>query len=238
MEVLCILSAGAAKGLVQALAGPFEAERGTRVDATFDSAGAISNAVVGGTACDLVILPAAMLDTLAAQALVDGETIAALGRVPTGIAVRSAEALPDVHDADALRAALGGASELYCPDTSRSTAGIHFAGVLRTLGLHESLSPRLRAFANGAQAMAALAAKGAAGAIGCTQVTEILYTPGVVFVAALPPPFELTTLYAVAVTTSVRTSADARAFAERLTGPSSQALRRTGGFLDRPAPRS
>ncbi|HEX6795128.1 MAG TPA: substrate-binding domain-containing protein, partial [Casimicrobiaceae bacterium] len=139
------------------------------------------------------------------------------------------------NDADALRTALGRASELYCPDTSRSTAGIHFTGVLRTLGLHESLSPRLRAYANGAQAMAALAANGARGAIGCTQVTEILYTPGVVLVAALPPPFELSTLYALAVTTSVRASADARAFAERLTGPSSKALRRTGGFLDHPA---
>jgi molybdate transport system substrate-binding protein len=238
MEVLRILSAGAAKGLVQALAGPFDAERGTRVDATFDSAGAISNAVVGGTACDLVILPAAMLDTLASQALVDGETIAALGRVPTGIAVRSGDASPDVHDADALRAALGRASELYCPDTSRSTAGIHFIGVLRTLGLNESLAPRLRAYANGAQAMAALAANGARCAIGCTQVTEILYTPGVVLVAALPPPFELTTLYALAVTSSVRASADARAFAERLAGRSSQALRRAGGFLDHAAPRS
>jgi len=238
MPVLRVLSAGAAKGLVQALAGPFEAERGTRVDATFDSAGAISNAVVGGTASDLVILPAAMLDTLAAEALVDGETIAALGRVATGIAVRSGDASPDVHDAAALRAALGAASELYCPDTTRSTAGIHFAGVLRTLGLYGSLSPRLCAYANGAQAMAALAAKGADGAIGCTQVTEILYTPGVVLVGALPPPFELTTIYALAVTTGVRASADARAFAERLAGAPSQALRRTGGFLDRVVPRS
>jgi molybdate transport system substrate-binding protein len=230
---LRILSAGAAKGLVQALAGPFEAESGTRIDATFDSAGAISNAVSGGTPCDLVILPAAMLDTLAAQTLVDDETTAALGRVPTGIAVASGEALPDVHDADALRATLSDASELYCPDTIRSTAGIHFAGVLRTLGLHEASLARLREYPNGAQAMAALAANGSSSAIGCTQITEILYTPGVVLVGALSPPFELATLYAVAVATNVRASAEARAFVERLTGPHTEALRRAGGFLDR-----
>jgi molybdate transport system substrate-binding protein len=233
MGLLRILSAGAAKGLVEALAGAFEAERGTRIDATFDSAGAISNAAVGGAPADLVILPAGMLDTLASQALVDGETTAALGRVPTGIAVASGQAAPDVHDAHALRAALNGASALYCPDTMRSTAGIHFAGVLRTLSLHETLSPRLRPYANGAKAMAALAASGLPDAIGCTQITEILYTPGVVLVGALPPPFELTTLYAVAVSTSVRASADARAFVERLTGAQSHALRQAGGFLDR-----
>jgi len=229
---LRILSAGAAKGLVLALAGPFEAERGTRIDAVFDSAGAIANAVGNGAPCDLAILPAAMLDTLAAEELVDEEA-RALGRVPTGIAVASGDALPDVHDADALREALVAAPALYCPDTVRSTAGIHFTGVLRTLAIHESATPRLRTYPNGAQAMAALAAQGPKGAIGCTQISEILYTQGVVLVGTLPKPFELATIYAVAVSTSVASPADARAFAERLTGPASQALRRAGGFLDR-----
>lgn len=232
-RTLSILSAGAAKGLVQALAGPFEADRGIAIDATFDSAGAIANGVSGAAPCDLVILPAAMLDTLAAQGFVHDESVTALGRVPTGIAVASGETLPDVHDAEALRATLVEASALYCPDTMRSTAGIHFAGVLRTLGLHERAQPRLHAYANGAQAMAALAAERPPGAIGCTQITEILYTHGVVLVASLPPPFELTTIYAVAVSTRVDSAADARAFAERLTGAQSHALRRAGGFLDR-----
>ena len=229
---LRVLSAGAAKGLVLALAGPFEAERGTRIDATFDSAGAIVNAVGNGTACDLVILPAGMLDTLAAEELVDGEA-RALGRVPTGVAVASGDTPPDVHDAEALRASIVSAPALYCPDTVRATAGIHFAGMLRTLGIHEEVAPRLRTYANGAQAMAALAAQGPKGAVGCTQITEILYTPGVMLVATLPPPFELATIYAVAVSTSVASPSEARAFAERLTGSASQALRRTGGFLDR-----
>ena len=65
---LRILSAGAAKGLVQALGPAIEAEHGVPVDATFDSAGAIATAAGDGTPFDLVILPAGMLDTLAAQA--------------------------------------------------------------------------------------------------------------------------------------------------------------------------
>jgi molybdate transport system substrate-binding protein len=233
MPVLRILSAGAAKGLVQALAAPFQAASGTRIEATFDSAGAISNAVTGGAGCDLVILPAAMLDTLAAQALVDSESIAALGRVPTGIAVAAGDRLPDVQDADALKAALVAASALYCPDTLRSTAGIHFTGVLRTLGLYDASLAKLRTYANGAQAMAALAQAGVPRAIGCTQITEILYTPGVVLVAALPEPFELATIYGVAVASNTGASAQARSFAARLTGAATQPLRHAGGFLDR-----
>lgn len=233
MAPLRILSAGAAKGVVQALAGPFETASGARIEATFDSAGAISNAVTGGAGCDLVILPAAMLDTLAAQALVDGESIAALGRVPTGIAIAAGDPPPDVHDAEALKAALTAASALYCPDTLRSTAGIHFTGVLRTLGLYDESQAKLRTYANGAQAMAALAQAGPQRAVGCTQITEILYTRGVVLVAALPAPFELATIYGVAVAANSGVSRTARAFAARLTAASTQPLRRAGGFLDR-----
>jgi len=71
------------------------------------------------------------------------------------------------------------------------------------------------------------------GAIGCTQISEILYTPGVALVGTLPAPFELATIYAAAVSTSAAPIAAARAFVERLTGASSQVLRRDGGFLER-----
>lgn len=232
-EPLRVLSAGAAKGVVQALAGTFEGETGIRVEATFDSAGVTRDAFIGGAACDIVILPAAMQDTLASQGRIDAGSIAALGRVPTGVAVASGDPSPAVADADALCASLVAATALYCPDTMRATAGIHFAGVLRTLGIYEASMSKLRRYPNGARAMEALAENGPQGAIGCTQITEILYTPRVVLVAPLPAPFELATTYAVAVSSSAASSRSARVFAARLAGPETQALRRAGGFLDR-----
>ena len=228
---LHLLSAGAAKGLIEALAPDFEARSGVRIDATFDAAGSIRDAFTGGAPCDVVILPAPMLDGLAAAGRVDVASVAALGAVPTGVAVAHGDPLPAIGVAQALRAALVAATALYCPDTVRATAGIHFDGVLRALGIHEPSQPKLRSYPNGARAMAALAANGARGALGCTQVTEILYTPGVTLVGPLPPPFELTTVYSVAV---ARTAADPRAahaLAARLTASDTEAVRRTGGFL-------
>jgi molybdate transport system substrate-binding protein len=227
---LHLLSAGAAKGLVEALAPGFEAVAGVRIDATFDAAGAIFDAFTGGAPCDAVILPAPMQQALAAAGRVDGASIAALGTVPTGVAVANGDPLPAIGDAQALRAALVAATALYCPDTARATAGIHFAGVLRALGIDASLQPKLRAYANGARAMSALAASGARGAIGCTQVTEILGTPGVTLVGALPPPFELTTVYCVAVSRDAVDPRAAHALAARLTAPDSEASRRDAGF--------
>ena len=49
--------------------------------------------------------------------------------------------------------------------------------------------------------MRALADTTGPGAVGCTQVTEILYTPGVDLVGPLPAEFTLATMYSVAVGT-------------------------------------
>lgn len=262
-RVLHVLSAGAAKALVQSQGRGFEDEAAVAVEATFDSAGAIRNAFDRGVACDVVILPAPMLDALASQRRIDGESIAPLGLVPTGIAVASGdprsvmsaeELSPSANSvprgqrsrargvrgghslaAEAFREMLVDATALFCPDTLQATAGIHFAGVLRTLGILDTSREKLREYPNGARAMAALAEHAGARAIGCTQITEILYTPGVELVTTLPAPFELTTLYAVAVSSSAAEPPLARAFAARLTGPEAHEQRREGGFLDRSA---
>ena len=229
---LDILSAGAAKAVVLALADELSKRDGVAVAGVFDAAGAIRAQFLAGTACDVLILPAAMQDELAAQKRVDARTQAPLGHVPTGIAIAAGALVPSVGDADALRAAFEDASALYCPDTECSTAGIHFVRMLREMGIHPRVAPRIRNFPNGAQAMAAMAAAGPEGdrAIGCTQVTEILYTPGVTLIGLLPPPFELTTVYTAAVSMHSRHADRARQFAVRLTGRDSEALRVASGF--------
>jgi molybdate transport system substrate-binding protein len=76
--------------------------------------------------------------------------------------------------------------------------------------------------------MAELAKASQARPIGCTQATEILYTPGVTLVGALPGELALATVYAVAAVASA--PALARRFAASLAGDSSTALRRRAGF--------
>ena len=58
-----------------------------------------------------------------------------IGTVETAVAVRDGDALPAVGDADALRAALLAADEIHFPDPEQATAGIHFAKVMRDLGI-------------------------------------------------------------------------------------------------------
>jgi len=227
---LHLLSAGAARGIAQALAPAFERDHAARIGGMYGAVGAIRERLDAGAPCDVIVLTAAMIDALRVQGAVLADTVAALGRVRTGIAVRAGDAAPDVGDEAALRRALAAADAIYFPDPQRATAGIHFMGVLQRLGLQVEAGPPLRPFPNGATAMAALAAASEAAPIGCTQVTEILYTPGVELVGPLPTAFELATVYAAAVTARSGAPELARRFVASLCGDSSAALRRAGGF--------
>jgi molybdate transport system substrate-binding protein len=170
-----------------------------------------------------------MVQSLQDSGALDARPRTPLGRVRTGIAVRSGEPLPDVATPESLKACLMSALALYVPDTERSTAGIHFLSVLRELGIDEALASRMRTFPNGATAMRELASS-EPGAIGCTQITEILYTPGIALVGALPSSFELATVYSAALSAASAQADAAQRFVDLLGSESTRALRAEGGF--------
>ncbi|WP_088279831.1 substrate-binding domain-containing protein [Ideonella sp. A 288] len=227
---LSILCAGAAKGLVEALHDEFLRETGAAITGRFGAVGAMQEALLAGEPCDVMIVTAAMVDALCADGVLRGDARADLGRVRTGVAVRAHEPVPDVSSPDALRAALLAARTLYFPDPVRATAGIHFDKVMRQLGVHEALQSRCRTFPNGATAMRELASSSGPQQLGCTQISEILYTPGVQLAGPLPDPFELATLYTAAVSGHAAQPALAERFVARLAGPATRALRERGGF--------
>src|SRR6266576_1179518 len=99
---LRLLSAGAAKGIVEALAPAWRDETGAEIIATFGAVGAIKEALDAGARCDVLV-----------------DTVGPIGAVRTGIAVRDGDTLPDISDAARLRAALVTANALYFPDPER-----------------------------------------------------------------------------------------------------------------------
>ncbi|HTP48501.1 MAG TPA: substrate-binding domain-containing protein [Casimicrobiaceae bacterium] len=229
MTKLRLLSAGAAQGVVSALAAGFAARNGCELIATFQAVGALKERLAAGEHSDVLISTSAMVGEFARESRVLAETVAVLGRVETGIAVRESDPAPSIGTREALHASLAAAPAVYFPDPTRATAGIHFAKVLRALELDTALAQRLHPHPNGAAAMAALARAGA-GSIGCTQVTEIRSTPGVRLVGVLPEPFALATAYAVAVCSATRHLSLARELARMLSGPESAELRSRCGF--------
>jgi molybdate transport system substrate-binding protein len=222
---LAFLSGGAAQGLVARVAR----EAGVETAGRFGPVGAMRDSLLAGEACDIVILSHAQLCGLIASRHVDAGSAADLGLVRTSIAVRSGEAKPDVSTPNALRAALLAADAIHFPDPQKATAGIHFVKVLDALGIRAEVATRLRTHPGGIPAMQAVASSGGR-PIGCTQTTEIVSTAGVDFVAPLPAPHGLATVYTAAVAAAARDPKGARDFVLRLTGRDAAGPRAELGF--------
>ena len=230
MTEVNILSGGAAQGLVGSLADRFQAQTGFGIDGEFGAVGVMADKLRAGFPADLVVLTRALVTRLADEGLVTPSSIADVGPVETALAVRESDPEVQATNEAELREALRGADAIFAPDTKTSTAGIHVAKVLERLGIADDVASRLRVFPNGATAMRALAASDARRPIGCTQVTEIIATPGVVLSGALPPGCELATMYTAGVTTRAASPAQAQALAKLLSSAEQKELRLRAGF--------
>lgn len=221
-----ILSAGAAKGLLQTIA----ANQGITLEGEFGAVGAIRDRLNAGAKCDVIVLTAAMIAELAAAGQVDASTVLALGTVHTGVALPASKSAMQIDNVESLRALCAGASKIYFPDPVRATAGIHCLKVLTALGLAESHKDRFATFPNGATAMRAMADSGDDNAIGITQCSEILYTNGIRYAGALPSPFELATVYSAAITNRVQNGGDATQLLSALSSATNEHVRVSAGF--------
>lgn len=227
---LKLFSGGAAQAVVTGLQPAFQTLHGCTLSPTFGAVGAMRDKLLAGEACDLLVLSAALIEQLVRQGHVVAGSARDLGPVATGIAVPEGVVPVDVGTSAALKRTLSAARALYVPDLTRSSAGIHIAGMLKALGLTASLADRIREFPNGATAMREMAVAVGEGVVGCTQVTEILYTPGVRLIGELPLEHALRTVYTAAVCTRAESPEQAATLVDLLSGAASLALRRESGF--------
>jgi molybdate transport system substrate-binding protein len=231
MASVNVLSGGAAQGLVASLAPKFKHLTGFDIAGEFGAVGAMADKLRNGNLTDIVILTAPIVAKMAEENWVDAASIADVGLVETAIAVRAGDAKVRVEDRTSLRAALLAADAIFVPDTKTSTAGIHVAKVLQQLEIAAEVAARLKIYPNGATAMRHLADSDALRPIGCTQITEIIGTPGVMLSGSLPAGCELATMYTAAVTIKAANAAQAQVLIDLLTAVDQRELRIHAGFL-------
>jgi molybdate transport system substrate-binding protein len=217
---------------VNALAPRFEADAGSVIRGEFGAVGAMAAKLRSGTPADLLILTSELISTLIREGHAASGSSADIGVVQTAVAIRDGSPQLAVGDAAELRTALLASDAIYVPDPQQATAGIHFAKVLRSLGIRDETAPRLRVFPNGATAMRELASSRSERPIGCTQATEILSTPGVVLIGPLPEGCALATTYTAAVAANAACPNEARRFLQLLTGEATRDIRRAVGFSE------
>lgn len=227
---LVLFSGGAAHGLVSSVESEFEKTTGVRIDGSYGAVGVYRDNYLAGDHADILILSRALIDGLVEAKEVASADVHDIGAVRTAVAVRDGDKQPDISNADKLKAALSAASDIYAPDLKLSSAGIHFAKVLRACGISDNDDPRLHLHPNGASAMNAMAAQQGGNPIGSTQITEILLVDGVESIGMLPGEFELSTIYTIGITRRCARRNEAKALTELLTGDFAVDLRPKAGF--------
>lgn len=230
MSDIYILSGGAAQGVVKKLESAFKQESGYTIHGCFGAVGLMKEHLLNGEKCDVLILSQKLIDELVKSGHALAASARTLGVVKTGVAVKDGDAPPKVGTAVDLKTALQQASAIYIPDPEKSTAGIHFMNVLRRLGIDSEVSKALRPFPNGATAMGEMARTNESGVIGCTQVSEILFAPGVQLVAPLPAEFELSTTYTLAISSKAENPVGAALLIEYLSGADTLETRKAVGL--------
>jgi molybdate transport system substrate-binding protein len=225
-----VVSGGAFKQVLTALAAQYEKESGNKVDVTYQTVGQHLALIRDGKEeFDVAVLTPEGIDGLAKEGKVVPGTRADLAKVGVGVVVKAGAPLPDISTDDAFkRALLAAKSVAYIDPKAGGSSGIYVAGLLQRLGIAEQVNAKAVLVHGGA--VADHVADGEA-EIGVHQISEILPVAGVTLVGPLPADIQNFTVYSAGVGTAAKDAAAAKSFVEFLTGPHAQPIIKAKGMM-------
>jgi molybdate transport system substrate-binding protein len=179
-NVVRLLSTLALMGAVRSLAGKYQAEQGTRIDADFAPTLGLLDRLRGGEAADVVILTREGLDELASEGTVVADSRVDLARSYVGIAVKAGADHPDIATEPALRATLLGARVAY---SRIGASGIFFTQLIERMGIASEINAKARIVPSGFTAERLVAGDAD---LAVQQISELKQVAGVEIVGPIP----------------------------------------------------
>lgn len=213
-----VVSGGAFKQVLNALAAQYRKETGNKLDLTYRTVGQHLALIRSAKEdFDVAILTPAAIDDLAEQGKVVPGTRADLAKTGVGVMVKTGGPLPDISTVDAFkRTLLAAKSVAYIDPKAGGSSGIYVGGLLARLGIADQINAKAMLVHGGA--VADHVADGEA-EIGIHQISEILPVVGVKLVGPLPAEIQNFTVYAAGVGAAAKDGAAALAFVKFLSGP-------------------
>lgn len=222
-----VLSAGAFKQVVLALAPDFEKASGHKLVVDNDTAGALKKRIEGGEAFDVAIITPAIVDDLIASGAIAGGSRVNVATVGVGVVVKEGAAKPDIATVEAFRQALLAAKSVaYIDPASGGSSGIYIDKLLERLGIADAVRAKAKLKKGGY--VADLIVSGEA-ELGLHQISEIVPVKGAVLVGPLPKEIQNTTTYAAGIgARSANKDAAAQLIRAFISEPAGAALRAKG----------
>jgi molybdate transport system substrate-binding protein len=190
----------------------------TRGPSMGDSPETIPTRLGRGEAADVVILDGGAADALARRGLVRADSKVELARSLIGMVVQAGSAKPDIGSVEAFKSTLLAAKSIAYSD---SGSGTYLSTKLfATLGIAEQIAAKSRKVRGppSGEPVAAVVARGEA-EIGFQQVAELIHTPGITFVGAIPAELQPGFSFAGALTVAVAQPEAATALLRFLASP-------------------
>jgi molybdate transport system substrate-binding protein len=215
----------ATKPLLAELLSLYEQRQGRTVALTSIGGVDAAKRVAAGEPFDVVVLGSDALAKLADAGTVRPDSVTALVRSPTAIAVPAGTAVPDVTSEAALRAAV-----LAAPSLGYSTgpSGVALAKLFERWGVSEQVKDRIVTPPPGTP-VGSLVADGKV-MLGFQQLSELLPLPGIQIVGPMPAEVGIVTTFSGGVTAASARADDARALLAFLASADADDAKRRQGM--------
>jgi molybdate transport system substrate-binding protein len=174
-----------------------------------------------GEKTDVIILSFPAIEALEAEGRVAAGSRTDLGLATCGVAVRDGMMMPNITTVDGFKRMLNLTASIAANDPAHGgSSGIYLADLLKRMGLHEQVAPKLKLYKTGRHCALALV-RGEA-EIGITFTSEFIAVPGTRVVGPLPNEIAYVNGYAGALAKDAAAE-PSRAFLAFLTEPESKA---------------
>jgi molybdate transport system substrate-binding protein len=223
-----ILTAGAFKPVVTALAPQFEKTTGHTLIIDNDTAGGLTKRIEAGEAFDVVFLPPTAMGTLTSKGFVATEGQANVARVGIGVAVKEGAPVPEIGTTDAFKTALQRAKAIAVIDPKAGgSSGIYLADLFQKWGMTDTLKAKLVLVPGGLVATRLLNDEAD---LALHQISEIIAVKGAKLVGPLPAEIQNFTVYRAGLAAKSTTRTPAAAFIELMQSPSAKAILQDKGM--------
>ena len=223
-NVVRLLSTLALMGAVRSLAGRYQAEKGTRIDADFAPTIGLLDRLRGGEAADVVILTREGLDELASEGTVVADSRVDLARSYVGIAVKAGADHPDIATETALRATLLGARVAY---SRIGASGIFFAQLIERMGIASEINAKARIIPSGFTAERLVTGDAD---LAVQQISELKQVAGVEIVGPIPLHMQSPAMFSAGRLAASKRAVQADELLKYLASPEAAPVLRASGL--------
>jgi molybdate transport system substrate-binding protein len=229
-ETLKVLTTGAFKQVVVAVAVDYEKRTGHKIDIQNDTAGAVTKRVTEGESFDVLVLTPAGLKTLGSSGHIDASSILPLAKVAIGVAVKQGAPLPALKTVEDFQAAVRNARKVAIINpASGGSSGIYLEGLFQRMGMADEVKSKA-VLVNGGLVAEKIVTGEADLAI--HQISEILPVVGVTLVGPLPEAIQNYTAYAGALNANTSKKELANAFLQLFVSTQGKSIIREKGMME------